>query len=189
MIVGEDKTYNNKKPRQEWKNRFIYAFLGLFVGAVGAHNFYAGYKVRAVGQLILALIWLPMLSGLWNRFSGLPQETLTPIALGLAFLEMIWVYLEVFLVAKDSDGDYMSDEAYPVRILLSAIVIVMYVILPLLLYSYLYFQKSSSEESAGETKRQKLEMNSSEEVPELPSIQEVLPAATPAAVPESLPAK
>ena len=127
MIVGEDKTYNNKKPRQEWKNRFIYAFLGLFVGAVGAHNFYAGYKVRAVGQLILALIWLPMLSGLWNRFSGLPQETLTPIALGLAFLEMIWVYLEVFLMAKDSDGDYMSDEAYPVRILLSAIVIVMYV--------------------------------------------------------------
>ena len=33
IVKGSD-TYNNKKPRSQWKNRFIFTMYGLFAGAI-----------------------------------------------------------------------------------------------------------------------------------------------------------
>ncbi len=48
--------------------RTIYMLLGLFLGAFGMHNFYAGRIVRAMGQLLiscLTLLYALPVSALW----------------------------------------------------------------------------------------------------------------------------
>ena len=48
---------------RNWKNaksRISYILLGIFLGCLGIHNFYAGYVGRAVAQLLITLFtgWL-----------------------------------------------------------------------------------------------------------------------------------
>jgi TM2 domain-containing membrane protein YozV len=64
------------------KNRTTYIVLGVFLGFFGAHNFYAGYVGRAVGQLCLTV--------------------LTVGYLGL--VSWIWSIIEICIVEKDSTG-------------------------------------------------------------------------------------
>lgn len=66
------------------KNRTTYILLGLFLGGLGIHNFYAGYTNRAVMQLLLYLL--------------LCWTIVVPI--GVA----IWVIVEICTVTLDSDG-------------------------------------------------------------------------------------
>src|SRR6266702_1049762 len=40
------------------KSRTTYIVLGIFLGALGVHNFYAGYTGRAIGQLCLSVLTL-----------------------------------------------------------------------------------------------------------------------------------
>ena len=50
------------------KSRTAYIVLGIFLGAFGAHNFYAGYTGKAVGQLCLTLLsffYLAVAAWLW----------------------------------------------------------------------------------------------------------------------------
>jgi TM2 domain-containing membrane protein YozV len=52
------------------KSRVTFILLGLFLGGLGIHNFYAGYTGRAVAQLLISLLtgWLifPLLGvGIW----------------------------------------------------------------------------------------------------------------------------
>ena len=50
------------------KSRTAYIVLGIFLGAFGAHNFYAGYAGKAVGQLCLTLLsffYLAVAAWLW----------------------------------------------------------------------------------------------------------------------------
>src|SRR4029077_2710814 len=50
------------------KSRSTYIVLGIFLGALGIHNFYGGYTGRAVGQLcltILTLGYLGIISWIW----------------------------------------------------------------------------------------------------------------------------
>ena len=45
----------------EQKSRIVYIVLGIFLGGLGVHNFYAGYNSRGVIQLLITLIlgwWL-----------------------------------------------------------------------------------------------------------------------------------
>lgn len=149
MIVSND-LYENKKPRSQWKSRLVFAMYGLFLGAVGAHNFYLGRKNVAWMQVILLGIWLPMLLGLWSKAFGLPQGPFTILAGALAAGEMIWVYLEMFLVKREPDGDLMNDEAYPVRILLTCLVIFVYVVMPGLFYLFISWQNQFVSEDARE---------------------------------------
>lgn len=66
------------------KSRVAYILLGLFLGGLGIHNFYAGYAGKGVAQLLITLLtgWLiiPLL------FVG------------------IWVLVEVCIETKDARG-------------------------------------------------------------------------------------
>ena len=152
MPVVIRETSQNKKPYGQWKNRFIYTMLGIFAGSLGVHNFYAGRKVPACLQLLLVILWVGLLvlesflTGL-----GIPDELLQYSAGILFAAELLWVYLEVFLVRRDGDGDLMDDQARPARILLAIIVIIAYVILPSILYLY---QRYLDNETAAQNEPQ-----------------------------------
>jgi TM2 domain-containing membrane protein YozV len=64
------------------KSRTAYIVLGIFLGALGIHNFYAGYVGRAVGQLCLTLLTLGY----------------------LGIVSWIWAIIEICIVEKDSTG-------------------------------------------------------------------------------------
>jgi TM2 domain-containing membrane protein YozV len=64
------------------KSRTTYIVLGIFLGALGAHNFYSGYTGRAIGQLCLSVLTL----------------------FYLAIVSWIWAIVEICIVDKDSAG-------------------------------------------------------------------------------------
>jgi TM2 domain-containing membrane protein YozV len=64
------------------KSRTTYIVLGIFLGAFGVHNFYAGYTGRAVGQLCLTVLTLGY----------------------LGIVSWIWAIIEICIVEKDSTG-------------------------------------------------------------------------------------
>lgn len=68
------------------KSRTTYIVLGIFLGVFGAHNFYAGYTGRAVGQLCLSVLTLFYLS---------PAS-------------WIWAIVEICVVNRDSAGIQFS---------------------------------------------------------------------------------
>ena len=66
------------------KSRLTYVLLGVFLGGLGIHNFYAGYTGKAVAQLLITVLtfWLIVtLVAVW-----------------------IWVIYEVITVKKDAAG-------------------------------------------------------------------------------------
>lgn len=69
-------------PGRQPKSRTTYIVLGIFLGGFGAHNFYAGYTGRAIGQLCLSVLTL-----FW-----------------LAIASWIWAIVEICVVDKDSAG-------------------------------------------------------------------------------------
>ena len=64
------------------KSRTTYIVLGIFLGAFGVHNFYAGYTGRAVGQLCLTVLTLGY----------------------LGIVSWIWAIIEICIVEKDNTG-------------------------------------------------------------------------------------
>lgn len=67
---------------RSYKSRTSYIVLGIFLGALGIHNFYAGYTGRAVGQLCLTVLTLG----------------------ALAIVSWVWAIIEICIVEKDSTG-------------------------------------------------------------------------------------
>ena len=70
------------------KNRLAYILLGIFLGNLGIHNFYAGRTGTAVTQLLLTLFLF------WT--------VVVPVGI------MIWVIVEIFTVTTDRQGRYMT---------------------------------------------------------------------------------
>ena len=68
--------------RGSQKSRSTYIVLGIFLGALGIHNFYSGYTGRAVGQLCLTVLTLGY----------------------LGLVAWVWAIIEICLVTKDSTG-------------------------------------------------------------------------------------
>jgi len=64
------------------KSRTSYIVLGIFLGALGIHNFYAGYTGRAVGQLCLTVLTVGY----------------------LGIVSWLWAIIEICTVEKDSTG-------------------------------------------------------------------------------------
>jgi TM2 domain-containing membrane protein YozV len=64
------------------KSRTSYIVLGIFLGALGIHNFYAGYTGRAVLQLCLTVLTLGY----------------------LGIVSWIWAVIEICIVKEDSTG-------------------------------------------------------------------------------------
>ncbi len=74
------------------KNKIVAALLAFFLGGLGIHNFYLGYKGKAIAQLLLSLIgWIlvigPAVAGVW------------------AFVEFIMILLDKI---PDADGNPLS---------------------------------------------------------------------------------
>ncbi len=68
------------------KNRTSFILLGVFLGAFGAHNFYAGYKGRAITQLAITLCTV---------FFG-------------SIISWIWAIVEVCIVDRDARDILMT---------------------------------------------------------------------------------
>ena len=75
-------------PGTQTKSRTSYVLLGVFLGGLGIHNFFAGYTNKAVAQLLITLLagWLVLpLVAVW-----------------------IWVIVEVCTITKDANGTRFS---------------------------------------------------------------------------------
>jgi len=70
------------------KSRGIYIILGLLLGLLGIHNFYAGYYGRGACQLIITL-------------------TLGWLIVGLV-ITGIWALIEIITVVEDANGNKMT---------------------------------------------------------------------------------
>ena len=64
------------------KSRSTFIVLGVFLGALGIHNFYGGYTGRAVGQLCLTVLTLGY----------------------LGLIAWAWAIVEICIVTRDSTG-------------------------------------------------------------------------------------
>lgn len=72
--------------RQNHKSRLAFVLLGIFIGELGIHNFYAGYTGRAVAQLLMSVLSFGLL---------------VPVV-------FIWNLVEVCIVSLDSQGVLME---------------------------------------------------------------------------------
>lgn len=76
-------------PRSNPKSGVIYIFLAWFLGTIGLHNFYAGYAVRGLVQLVLTL--------------------LSPLFLFIPLVvTALWAFAELLFVNKSRDGQRFS---------------------------------------------------------------------------------
>ena len=73
---------------QSPKSRGAFIVLGLFLGCLGVHNFYAGYYGRGATQLIITLVLGWILVGF--------------------FITGIWAIVEIITVSTDGKGNAMS---------------------------------------------------------------------------------
>ena len=64
------------------KSRTTFIVLGIFLGMLGVHNFYAGYTGRAVGQLCLSVLTIGF----------------------MAVVSWVWAIVEICVVTRDSAG-------------------------------------------------------------------------------------
>lgn len=59
------------------KSKIVAGLLGIFLGYLGIHNFYLGYKEKAIGQLLLTLVgWIacgigPVAASIWGLIEGI----------------------------------------------------------------------------------------------------------------------
>jgi TM2 domain-containing membrane protein YozV len=68
------------------KSRVTFVLLAIFLGPVGAHNFYAGYNKKAVIQLCISVF----------------------TCFGASFVPWIWAIVEACTVTMDDDGVLLS---------------------------------------------------------------------------------
>jgi TM2 domain-containing membrane protein YozV len=70
------------EPNPNAKDRTTFIVLGVLLGAFGAHNFYAGYRGKAIAQLCISLLTLGFASP----------------------MSWIWSVIDVCTVNRDSHG-------------------------------------------------------------------------------------
>lgn len=70
------------QPQTAPKSRVSYVILALLLGALGIHNFYAGYTGKGIAQLCITLISFGV----------------------LAFVSAIWALVEAITVTQDASG-------------------------------------------------------------------------------------
>lgn len=70
------------------RSRGLFVVLGLFLGCLGIHNFYAGYYGRGTAQLIITL--------------ALGYFIIGPV------ITAVWALIEIIAVSVDADGHKMA---------------------------------------------------------------------------------
>jgi TM2 domain-containing membrane protein YozV len=73
-----------------YKQQIVYIILGLFLGGLGIHNFYAGYVGRGIAQLLISILGSILLFPL----VGIP-----------ALIVGVWVLVEICVVNTDAAGN------------------------------------------------------------------------------------
>lgn len=61
-------------PAGEQKSKMAAGLLGIFLGAFGVHNFYLGYKGKAIAQLLITIVscfTLAIVSEIWGIIEGI----------------------------------------------------------------------------------------------------------------------
>lgn len=61
-------------PSQQQKSKIAAGLLGIFLGWLGVHNFYLGYKKKALAQLLISVLsfgTLSWISELWGFIEGI----------------------------------------------------------------------------------------------------------------------
>lgn len=64
----------NVNQQTENKSKICAGLLGIFLGALGVHNFYLGYTGKGVAQLLISLLsfgLLSWISGIWGFIEGI----------------------------------------------------------------------------------------------------------------------
>ena len=75
-IVYNNQNVNNNV-NQGGKSKLAAGILGILLGALGIHNFYLGYKNKAITQLLLGTLGTllcgigPIASGIWGLIEGI----------------------------------------------------------------------------------------------------------------------
>jgi TM2 domain-containing membrane protein YozV len=69
-------------PNPNAKNRMTFIVLGILLGALGVHNFYAGYRGKATAQLCISVLTLGLASP----------------------MSWVWAVIDVSTVDRDFDG-------------------------------------------------------------------------------------
>jgi TM2 domain-containing membrane protein YozV len=82
VLAGHDLSSTLQVGFDNHKNKMTFVMLGVLLGALGAHNFYAGYKKKAIAQLCITVLTLGY---------GAPMS-------------WIWAIIDVLTVEKDSEG-------------------------------------------------------------------------------------
>ena len=64
------------EPEREGKSKMAAGLLGIFLGGLGIHNFYMGYKGKAIIQLLLGTVGIivligPVISAIWGFIEGI----------------------------------------------------------------------------------------------------------------------
>ena len=95
--VRVDKNNSNNS---EAKSKIAAGLLALFLGSYGVHNFYLGYTGKAVAQLLLTVLGIP-LSFIFIGF---------PMVIGSS----IWAFVEAIMIFsgsinKDAKGNLLKD--------------------------------------------------------------------------------
>ena len=65
---------NNINTNSAPKSKIAAGLLGIFLGALGVHNFYLGYNGKAVAQLLITVLscgTLSVVSGIWGLVEGI----------------------------------------------------------------------------------------------------------------------
>jgi len=70
------------------KSRGVFIVLGLFLGCLGIHNFYAGYHGKGAAQLIITILLGWLIIGI--------------------LITAIWALIEILSVTQDANGDKMT---------------------------------------------------------------------------------
>jgi TM2 domain-containing membrane protein YozV len=73
------------RPGYQQKERLVYILLGVFLGPLGVHNFYAGYTSRAVTQLLITVCTLFIASIVTGIWALIEVCTVTTDASGVPF--------------------------------------------------------------------------------------------------------
>jgi len=62
MATGQPAMEVDLTPNPEARNRMTFVVLGVLLGALGAHNFYAGYRGKGIAQLFISVLSLGLAS-------------------------------------------------------------------------------------------------------------------------------
>ncbi len=76
-----NNTISNPEPKVQPKKRGVYIILALFLGGFGIHNFYAGYILTGLIQLVLTLTYFG------------------------AILVLFWIICDMLFTTKDGQGN------------------------------------------------------------------------------------